>query len=310
MKAKKNKLAMAILAFSLTQAANASEVIAEHETDHQGTFWGIGIGSILGGVIAGPPGAAIGATLGGSLGWGKDQHDALDDGLTKLEQQKLALQQSTQQLDQNQEHLNKYEQEIRRLKHTNAMQASGLKEVEELKQTRLQNMEFLKNLIAHYSQDILFKIGQSNAPDYTQERLRSLVQLMNTHPELHVTLKGYTDSSGSKQLNEKLAQARVDGIREILKTQGIDEARITSLAIGEVDKVASERKQTSDSANSQTTLLLSDDSESTPETNLPLVAEIKPIQQHSAHARRVSIELSLVDSTTDQNLAGIAGLQP
>ena len=79
MKTHTHKLAIAVLALSLTHTANAADNSTHNDSDNKSTYWGLGIGSVLGAAIAGPPGAAIGATLGGSIGWGKDQNDALDE---------------------------------------------------------------------------------------------------------------------------------------------------------------------------------------------------------------------------------------
>ncbi|MFT6030383.1 MAG: hypothetical protein ACI8O8_002128, partial [Oleiphilaceae bacterium] len=130
MQAKTNKLAMAVLALSLTQVVNASENTLKDEVENESTYWGIGIGSVLGAVIAGPPGAALGATLGGSIGWGKDQNDALDESLNELDQQELAFQQNTQILEKNSKTIKESEQEILKLRQSNSTQASRLNDLE------------------------------------------------------------------------------------------------------------------------------------------------------------------------------------
>lgn len=231
MNATKNKLAMAILAISLTQAVNASENTFEPETENKSTYWGLGIGSVLGAVIAGPPGAAIGATLGGSIGWGKAQSDALDEGQHEFVQQELALQERSQLLERK---LNQTEQEMQVLKQSHAMQTTRLKEVQSSQDPAVLETEFLARLVALYTQDIYFRIGQADAPDDAPARLSGLVELLKTYPEIQVSLKGYTDPTGSAKLNAELAQARVDSVKQVLLSHGIDASRITSRAMGEV----------------------------------------------------------------------------
>lgn len=287
MKAKTSKLAMTILALSLTQAASASERPIHKEADNNSTYWGVGIGSVLGAVIAGPPGAAIGATLGGSIGWGKDQNDALDESLTTLEQRELAFQQNTQTLEQNQQSLQASAQEILKLKRANAEQASRLGELKSENSMKEKNADFLKSLVAHYAQDIYFQSGQSEAPDYAQSRLANLVELLKSHPNLRVTLKGYTDPSGSAKLNAKLAQARVNGIKELLKAEGIEASRISGLAVGELE-VPTEFDKNLDTVAATDT--------STP----------KPKSKNSVLERRVSIELNLDTTVEEQSLASLS----
>ena len=287
MKAKTSKLAMTILALSLTQAASATESPANKEADNTSTYWGVGIGSVLGAVIAGPPGAAIGASLGGSIGWGKDQNDALDESLTTLEQRELAFQQNTHALEQKQQSLQASAQEILKLRRANAEQASRLGDLESGNKVKQQNADYLKSLVAHYAQDIYFQSGQSEAPDYAQSRLANLVELLKSHLDLRVTLKGYTDPSGSAKLNAKLAQARVDGIKELLKAEGIEEGRISGLAVGELE-VATELDKNLD------TVAVTD-------TSMP-----KPKPKNSVLERRVSIELSLDKPVEEQSLASLS----
>ena len=314
MQAKTNKLAMAVLALSLTQAVNASENTHQGEVDNKSTYWGIGLGSVLGAVIAGPPGAALGATLGGSIGWGKDQNDALDESLSELEQQELAFQQNVQILEKNSKNLKESKQEILKLRQSNARQASRLNDLDAEKKSTTQDTEFLKSLVAHYAQDIYFRSGQSETPDYTQARLASLVELLKKHPDLQVTLKGYTDPLGSAKLNARLAQARVDGIKELLKAQGIDETRIKGLAVGEVelpivlpnpDTLQHGAEESLDSMNIIANAGSSDvDNFITSDAS---IIKLKP-KDHVLD-RRVSIELSVNSLPDDQSLASLAALK-
>jgi outer membrane protein OmpA-like peptidoglycan-associated protein len=292
MQAKTNKLAMAVLALSLTQVVNASENTLKDEVENESTYWGIGIGSVLGAVIAGPPGAALGATLGGSIGWGKDQNDALDESLNELDQQELAFQQNTQILEKNSKTIKESEQEILKLRQSNSTQASRLNDLEAEQKSTTQDTDFLTSLVAHYTQDIYFRSGQSEAPEYAQARLASLVELLNTHPDLRVTLKGYTDPLGSAKLNAELAQARVDGIKELLKTYGVDDTRITGMAIGEVAQAIT---GTGHSEIDETV---------TADASME-----KPKTKDHVLDRRVSIELSLSSLPDDQSLASLAGLK-
>lgn len=288
----KNKLAMAVLALSLTQASNASENNSAAEVNNDNTYWGVGIGSVLGAVIAGPPGAAIGATLGGSIGWGKDQTDALDDSHTAQEQQALKLQQNSQSLAAQRQTLRHAKQEVMALKRANNQQASRLIELEAIQNTYSQDLDFLKNLSRHYAQDIYFQSGQFQTPDYAKSRLANLVELLKNHPDLMVTLKGYTDSQGSKTLNEKLAQARVNSIKKALAEQGIETSRISGLAVGEVEHI---EPQSTDNA--------SDMELDKANNKLALIAPKPHVLD-----RRVSIEISVAEQTDETQPADIGNL--
>ncbi len=234
---KANKLAITVLALSLTQGVNATEDALQNESDNSGTYWGLGIGSVLGAVIGGPPGAALGATLGGSIGWGQDKDTALDQSLVVLDQHEMALEQSKSQLRKNRSILNKTRQKVSELSESNDLQAARLAElmVKDGSGEDGQKNTVLKGVIEHYAHEVYFRNGEFEVPAYAQARLNNLSEFLQSHPDLHVMLKGYTDHRGAAEFNATLAQARVDGIRDALLAQGIDAQRVTTQAIGEAE---------------------------------------------------------------------------
>jgi len=59
-----NKTILAsITTLALSQAVFASDV-GGVETDHEGTYWGMGLGTVFGALVGGPPGAIAGAAMG------------------------------------------------------------------------------------------------------------------------------------------------------------------------------------------------------------------------------------------------------
>ena len=232
---KLNKLAMTVLALSLTQAASAETGSTNYEADNTGTYWGVGIGSVIGAVIAGPPGAALGATLGGSIGWGQDKDHALDQSLLELEQNEQVLGKTQTELYQSKSTLLKTKQEVSDLSRSNAQQSAQLANLmmQEPSGDGTQHNKALEGMIGHYAQEVYFRNGASDVPTYAEARLTSLTEFLKLHPNLHVLLKGYTDQRGPADFNAALAQARVDGIKEVLLEQGVDANRVTTEAIGE-----------------------------------------------------------------------------
>lgn len=299
----KTKLGLAVLALSLTQAVSATEAPAEISQDKQNTYWGIGIGSVLGAVIAGPPGAAIGGTLGGSIGWGKDQSDANEDLKEGVAEKEMALIQHQQHLENN---LQKAEHEVNSLKSKQVELLSRMQALQAKQDDRTQELAFLEKLVGHYAQDIYFRIGQSAAPEDTRARLSNLVELLKAYPDLQVTLKGYTDPSGSAKLNAALAEARVASIQQLLLAEGIEETRISGQAIGEVPEVIQplQKDVALDSFPEELDLAL--ESQSAPES-APVV------KRNPMLDRRVAIELSLPGMSKqqtkapDQTLASLSG---
>jgi len=234
---KLNKLATTVLALSMTHAANATDNSDQSSPDQPATFWGFGIGTIVGGIIAGPPGALVGASLGGAIGWGQDKDIVLDESLAQLEGQQLAIEQSQEKLRENRNNLKQTRQKLIEVRRVNALQSARLSDysAQEDNAGELKKNPVLEDLIQHYAQEIYFRHGESEVPEYARARLSSLTEFLKTQPHLTVTLKGYTDHLGAADYNVTLAQARVDGIRRLLMNEGVAEKRVSAHAIGEVE---------------------------------------------------------------------------
>ena len=55
---------------------------------------------------------------------------------------------------------------------------------------------------------------------------------MKDHPQVHLRLEGYTDSTGNDPHNLTLSQRRSQSVAEFLKGQGVDGARLTGEGFG------------------------------------------------------------------------------
>jgi outer membrane protein OmpA-like peptidoglycan-associated protein len=244
---KSKTLAFALLASSVSVGANAYETSSyalgstsedtNAASEHESTYWGVGLGTVFGALIGGPPGAAIGASIGGSLGWGVDNQAALDETELSLAEKELALLQRDEAISSQQARLVKTQQVVAVLSETNAEQAKQLALFEEKGGKRALNQSLEQNTLeqvaSHYSHEVYYRNGQHAVPDYAQQKLLGLAEFLVEHPSLEVSLKGYTDHRGSPELNKKLAQARTEGVKDLLVAQGVSAYRIHLKAIGE-----------------------------------------------------------------------------
>ena len=230
---------------ALSNAANAEEV--NSQSDNDGTYWGIGIGSVLGAVIAGPPGAAIGATLGGSVGWGSDKNDALDESLTHLDLAQKALETNEMALRRSRSDLHKERQKVSELTRSNNEKSIELSNLALAKSQALTGNDhsLLETVTSHYQQEVFFKKGENKVPDYAQARIAQLSEFLSQHPNLEIALKGFADHTGSADFNERLAQARAESVRDMLVDNGIETQRIKVHSMGENNTIA----QPGDSGN-------------------------------------------------------------
>lgn len=212
--------------------------------DNDGTYWGLGIGSVLGAVIAGPPGAAIGATLGGALGWGNDKDEALDANIKQHLQTKQTLASTELQLHRqrtkHQEALHKERQKVSELSQANADKSAQISylSMQQEPAPNLEDKTLLESLAAHYQQEVFFKLGDKSVPTYAHDRMAQLSEFLKKHPDLSISLTGHADQRGPIEFNKALAQARAESVRDMLIEQGISERRIQLQTMGESKAMA------------------------------------------------------------------------
>lgn len=232
----KSKLASVILLVSMSSGAFSAGPDLENSIESkESTYWGAGIGSVLGGIFAGPPGIAIGATLGGAFGWGQDQHDALEQTQEALKEQEDLASKKSSALSRQTEHLKSASARIGELKRAQLSQSEELNrlraELDQKNKTLAQSD--LASVLNAYTQEVYFEKGQANVPGYAEERISDLATFLTRYPNIEVTLTGFTDQSGPASFNEKLSQARAEGVRDALHAQGVGLERMHIQSQGE-----------------------------------------------------------------------------
>ena len=63
--------------------------------------------------------------------------------------------------------------------------------------------------------------------------LSSVVAYLQANPAAKVSLKGFTDDTGTAEQNRKLTQQRIDTVKSTLTTAGIDAGRVETANFGE-----------------------------------------------------------------------------
>ena len=84
----------------------------------------------------------------------------------------------------------------------------------------------------------MFEFDKSLVKRESFAELESIINILNSRPEMNISLKGHTDSQGSDTYNEKLSKNRVSAVREFLISNGIESKRIIIEALGEKVPVA------------------------------------------------------------------------
>ena len=81
-------------------------------------------------------------------------------------------------------------------------------------------------------------------------KLNALAAYVRYDPDLEVVfINGYTDSKGSRGYNEKLAIRRIASVKKILMQHGADENKFKTIAFGEKNPIASNRKESGRALN-------------------------------------------------------------
>ncbi len=110
------------------------------------------------------------------------------------------------------------------------------------------------NYIAH---NILFTTASDQLTDSTYIVLSQLAGLLQTHPEWHLAIEGYTDNSGTPAKNLVLSQKRADAVRNFLVSKGIPAARLSATGFGPQNPIADNKTAKGKATNRRVELKLS-----------------------------------------------------
>ncbi|MBC7421207.1 MAG: OmpA family protein [Bdellovibrio sp.] len=104
-------------------------------------------------------------------------------------------------------------------------QAKELEQIAETKRTE-------NGLVTKLKSDILFDSGKSALKPGAQSNLKQMADIMKKYPENVLTIKGYTDSTGSSAINTSLSQKRADAVKVQLVAAGLPASTISTAGLG------------------------------------------------------------------------------
>src|SRR6185503_13153980 len=87
--------------------------------------------------------------------------------------------------------------------------------------------------------ELLFDTGGSELKPGAERALDNLVQFLEKHSARSIAIEGFTDSTGSKQLNQSLSEKRAWAVKAALVKRGISSNRIDARGYGPSFPVAS-----------------------------------------------------------------------
>ncbi len=86
--------------------------------------------------------------------------------------------------------------------------------------------------------DVLFDVGKSDLRSQAREALAKLSGIVLNYPSLHLNIEGYTDSTGSDELNQKLSEQRAEAVQGYVIEQGLSAGSVTAKGLGKSLPVA------------------------------------------------------------------------
>jgi outer membrane protein OmpA-like peptidoglycan-associated protein len=102
------------------------------------------------------------------------------------------------------------------------------KELEKIAETkRTEN-----GLVSKLKSDILFDSGKSALKPAANENLAKMAEIMKKYPENVLTVKGYTDTTGSATRNRTLSEERASAVKNQLVAGGIPADTISVVGMG------------------------------------------------------------------------------
>jgi outer membrane protein OmpA-like peptidoglycan-associated protein len=107
----------------------------------------------------------------------------------------------------------------------------------ELAEMRARQTE--RGWVVTLNNDLLFDTGASTLKPGGERALDNLVRFLESHPERSVAIEGFTDSTGSKALNQTLSEKRAWAVKAALVARGISSTRIEARGYGPSFPVAS-----------------------------------------------------------------------
>ena len=85
---------------------------------------------------------------------------------------------------------------------------------------------------------VIFRQGKSVVDNSQMANIELIAQYMKNHKNAKVEIKGYASPEGSKELNQKLSEARAEAVKNILvKKHKISADRLTATGMGATDKL-------------------------------------------------------------------------
>lgn len=121
-------------------------------------------------------------------------------------------------------------------------QAKELEKIAETKRTD-------EGMVAKLKSDILFDTGKAQLKPEAKENLQQMADIMKKYPENVLTIKGFTDNTGSSAVNEKLSFERAQAVKKQLEAAGLTSIPMSTQGLGPALPLADNKTATGRAQN-------------------------------------------------------------
>ena len=86
---------------------------------------------------------------------------------------------------------------------------------------------------------LTFKIGSAEIDSTSEKEVDNIAEILKAYPTVNIKIGGYTDNTGSAEINKKLSAERAANVLSSLVNRGIDTSRMISEGYGPEHPIAS-----------------------------------------------------------------------
>ncbi len=108
------------------------------------------------------------------------------------------------------------------------------KELEKIAETKRTE----QGLVTKLKSDILFDTGKSDLKSEAKTNITKMAHIMKKYPENVLTIKGYTDTTGSEKINHEVSEKRAEAVKYELITGGVPANTVKVVGMGPANPIA------------------------------------------------------------------------
>ncbi|MES1217127.1 MAG: OmpA family protein, partial [Bacteroidota bacterium] len=110
--------------------------------------------------------------------------------------------------------------------------------------------------MSYAAKQIYFATGKATLLSKSAPALNDVVKILNSSPDVHLQVEGYTDNTGKPETNVILSEKRALAVKTYLTGKGIAENRITYKGYGQENPVADNKSAAGRAKNRRVELKL------------------------------------------------------